>query len=95
MKKVLVSGIIASAALLLFAFICLMLMPILLPKVAEEYYNPAFVNDPGRNAWYYVQPIVLGFSLAWFWNRFKAVLSGNWLVQGLEMGLIYLLIATL
>jgi hypothetical protein len=95
MQKVIVSGVIASAVLLAFAFLCLMLMPVLLPKVAEEYYNPAFVNDASRNALYYVQPVILSFSLAWFWNRFKGILNGNWFIKGLEMGLIYLLIATL
>lgn len=95
MKKVLVPGILLSVVLLLFAFLCLWLMPIVLPKVAEEYYNPSFVNDPARNAWYYVQPVVLAFGLSWFWSRFKQVLTGNWFFQGLEMGLIYLVIATI
>ncbi|MFN4285403.1 MAG: hypothetical protein ACK4E8_05505 [Lacibacter sp.] len=94
MKKILVPGVLLSAVLLVFAFLCLWMMPMLLPQIAEEYYNPAFVNDPARNAWYYVQPVVLAFGLSWFWSRFKQQLTGNWFFQGLEMGLIYLVIAT-
>mgnify|MGYP006156446413 FL=1 len=70
-------------------------MPILLPKVAEEYYSPAFVNDESRNLLYYVHPVVLAFGLAWFWNRFKKLLKGNALMQGIEMALIYVAIATI
>jgi hypothetical protein len=70
-------------------------MPILLPKVAEEYYNPAFVNDETRNMLYYLHPVVLAFGLAWFWNRFKSLLKGNALMQGIEMALIYAAIATM
>ncbi len=66
-----------------------------MPAVAEEYYKPVFVNDETRNLFYFVHPVVLAFALAWFWNRFKGVLNGNWLAQGLEMGLIYLIVATL
>ena len=95
MKKIITSGLVASAALLLFAYIALLVMPILLPKVAEEYYNPAFVNDESRNFLYYVHPVILGFGLAWFWNRFKSLLKGNAFMQGIEMAIIYVLIATI
>jgi uncharacterized membrane protein len=94
MKKIISSGFVASVVLLAFAFLCLLVMPILLPKVAEEYYNPAFVNDEARNFLYYIHPVVLAFGLAWFWNRFKSLLKGNALMQGIEMALIYVAIAT-
>ncbi|HLP39104.1 hypothetical protein [Lacibacter sp.] len=95
MKKIISSGFVASIVLLLFAYLCLLVMPILLPKVAEEYYNPAFVNDESRNLLYYVHPVFLAFGLAWFWNRFKTLLKGNTLMQGIEMALIYVVIATI
>ena len=95
MKKIISSGFVASIVLLLFAYLCLLVMPILLPKVAEEYYNPAFVNDESRNLLYYVHPVFLAFGLAWFWNRFKTLLKGNALMQGIEMALIYVAIATI
>lgn len=95
MKKVLTSGLIAAVTLLVFAFLCLLALPTVLPSVAEEYYNPAFVNDSTRNALYYVHPVVLAFGLAWFWNRFKDQFEGNILFRGLEMGFVYLIIASL
>jgi len=95
MNKIIRSGLVASIILLAFAYLCLLLMPILLPKVAEEYYNPAFVNDETRNMLYYLHPVVLAFGLAWFWNRFKSLLKGNALMQGIEMALIYAAIATM
>jgi uncharacterized membrane protein len=95
MKKIISSGFIVSIVLLVFAYLCLLVMPILLPKVAEEYYNPAFVNDESRNLLYYVHPVFLAFGLAWFWNRFKSLLKGNALMQGIEMALIYVVIATI
>ena len=95
MKKIISSGFVVSLVLLAFAYLCLLIMPILLPKVAEEYYSPAFVNDESRNLLYYVHPIVLAFGLAWFWNRFKSLLKGNALMQGIEMALIYVAIATI
>ena len=95
MKKIISSGFIASIVLLMFAYLCLLVMPVLLPKVAEEYYNPAFVNDESRNLLYYVHPVFLAFGLAWFWNRFKSLLKVNALMQGIEMALIYVVIATI
>lgn len=94
MKKIISSGFVASIVLLVFAYLCLLVMPILLPKVAEEYYNPSFVSDESRNLLYYVHPVLLAFGLAWFWNRFKILLKGNALMQGVEMALIYVVIAT-
>lgn len=95
MKKIISSGFIVSIVLLVFAYLCLLVMPVLLPKVAEEYYNPAFVNDASRNLLYYVHPVFLTFSLASFWNRFKSLLKGNALMQDIEMALIYVVIATI
>lgn len=95
MKKIISSGFVVSLVLLAFAYLCLLIMPVLLPKVAEEYYSPAFVNDESRNLLYYVHPVVLAFGLAWFWNRFKKLLKGNALMQGIEMALIYVAIATI
>jgi hypothetical protein len=95
MKKVLTSGLVASLVLLAFAYLCLQLMPILLLSVSFEYFNPVFINDPFRNAFYFLHPIVLAFALAWFWNRFKGIFVGNLIARGLEFGFVYLIIATL
>ncbi|MFN5135325.1 MAG: hypothetical protein ACK5DG_08400 [Chitinophagaceae bacterium] len=95
MNKILSAGAIAAAVLLALAFLSIKVLPIVMPAVAEEYYKPVFVNDETRNLFYFVHPVILAFALSWFWNRFKGVLNGNWLMQALEMGFIYLIVATL
>lgn len=95
MNKILTSGLVAALLLLAFAYLSLMLMPILLPYLAEEYYKPVFVNDETRNLLYFVHPVVLAFALAWFWNRFKDVFVGNLFFRGLEFGFVYAIIATI
>ncbi|MFY7879168.1 MAG: hypothetical protein ACOVP6_03805 [Lacibacter sp.] len=95
MNKILTSGLVAALLLLAFAYLSLMLMPILLPYLAEEYYKPVFVNDETRNLLYFVHPVVLAFALAWFWNRFKDLFVGNLFFRGLEFGFVYAIIATI
>ncbi len=95
MNKIISSGIVTAVILLLLAYASIELLPLILPSLAEEYYKPVFINDATRNFFYFVHPVVLAFALAWFWNRFKGVLNGNWLMKGLEMGFIYLVVATL
>jgi hypothetical protein len=95
MNKIITAGAVAAGVLLALAFLSIKILPLVMPAVAEEYYKPVFVNDETRNFFYFVHPIVLAFALSWFWNRFKGVLNGNWLMQALEMGFIYLIVATL
>lgn len=95
MNKILTAGAVAAVVLLALAFASIKLLPVIMPAVAEEYYKPVFINDETRNLFYFVHPVVLAFALSWFWSRFKGVLNGNWLMQGLEMGVIYLVVATL
>ena len=95
MRKIITAGAVAAGVLLALAFLSIKILPVVMPAVAEEYYKPVFVNDETRNFFYFVHPIVLAFALSWFWNRFKGVLNGNWLMQALEMGFIYLIVATL
>jgi hypothetical protein len=95
MNKIISSGLAASVVLLVLAFLSIKVLPFLLPSLAEEYYKPVFINEEYRNYFYFVHPVVLAFALAWFWNRFKGVLNGNWFMKGLEIGFIYLIVATL
>lgn len=95
MKKVLTSGLVASIVLLAFAYLGLILTPVLLPVVALEYFNPIFVDDDSRHIFYFVHPVILAFALAWFWNRFKDLFVGNLFFRGLEFGFVYVIIATL
>ncbi|MBK8655649.1 MAG: hypothetical protein KBG02_10935 [Haliscomenobacter sp.] len=95
MKNLVLPAVVAGILLLALSFGALYGMIFLLPDLAEQYYNPVFNTDSGRNALFFVHPFVLSFALAWFWNRFKGVINGSWLVRGLELGLIYGIVATL
>jgi hypothetical protein len=95
MKKHLIAATVSSIVLVLFAYLCLIIMPNLPESFVEDYFSPSFVNDENRNLLYFVQPIVLAFGLSWFWTRFKGSFAGNWVLKGLELGVVYVLIASL
>ena len=95
MKKHLIAASVSSIVLVLFAYLCLIIMPNLPESIVEDYFKPSFTNDENRNLLYFIQPIVLAFALSWFWTRFKESFAGNWMLKGLELGLVYALIASL
>lgn len=95
MKKILLSGLVSSIALIVLSIAALYLTIILFPSIALEYYDPAFQSSSDRDILYYIHPVILGFGLAWFWERFKGVLTGGFTMRGIEFGIIYSLIATL
>lgn len=95
MKKVFISGIVAGIVLLVLSFAALYLTILFFPGLALEYYDPAFRMNDNLSALYYIHPFLLGLALAWFWERFKGVLTGGFTMRGIEFGIIYSLIATL
>jgi hypothetical protein len=94
-KKIVLPGAIAGAVLLVLSFAMLFGAIKLFPALAEEYYNPVFRTDGGRNWMFYVHPFLLAMALSWFWERFKGQFTGSMIVRDLELGLVYTLIATL
>lgn len=95
MKRFLIKGIAAGAALLVISYAALYLVVSLFPSVAEQYYDPVFSFEGDKAVLYFLHPFVLSFALAWFWRRFKSLFHGPFWWRGLEMGLVYGLIATL
>lgn len=96
MKKFLIKGFVAGAVLLLLSYVALYLVVALFPGMAEQYYSPVFNLEGGEKAiLYFAHPFVLSFALAWFWRRFKGLFHGPFWWRGIEMGLVYGLIATL
>jgi hypothetical protein len=95
MKKFLIKGFAAGATLLLLSYIALYLVVALFPSMAEQYYDPIFSFDGEKGMMYFVHPFILSFALAWFWRRFKSLFHGPFWWRGIEMGLVYGLIATL
>lgn len=95
MKKVFISGIVAGVVLLAISFAALYFTILFFPGLALEYYDPAFRMNDDLSILYYIHPFLLGVALAWFWERFKGVLTGGFTMRGIEFGIIYSLVATL
>ena len=95
MKRFLIKGVAAGAALLVISYAALYLVVSLFPSVAEQYYDPVFSFEGDKAILYFAHPFVLSFALAWFWRRFKSLFHGPFWWRGMEMGMVYGLIATL
>lgn len=94
MKKILISGTVSGSVLVLLSIAALYATILLLPDLALEYYDSAFRSDGRGAVLYYLHPFILSLALAWFWERFKGVFKGSFLLRGIEFGLVYLIVAT-
>ncbi len=94
MKNFLIKGIVAGAALLALSYVALYLLVSFFPGMAELYYDPIFSFDGNKAILYFMHPFIMSFALAWFWRRFKTLFHGPFWWRGIEMGLVYGLIAT-
>jgi hypothetical protein len=95
MKKIILSGFIAGIALLLLSILGLYLTIWLFPGIAMQYFHPAYDTQSERLVLYYLSPFLISFVMSWFWQRFKTLLTDSFLTRGIELGLIYVLIAPL
>jgi hypothetical protein len=95
MKKIFISGSITGVVLVIFSIVALYATVWLMPNVALEYYDSAFRSNGTGAILYYLHPFILALALAWFWDRFKGVFTGNFVMRGIEFGLVYLIVATL
>src|SRR5271170_3799860 len=94
MKKIIISGIVAGFVLLILSVLGLYVTLWFFPGIAEQYFDPAFATGSDRFMLYFMHPFVIGFTLSWFWARFKGVLTGSFITRGIEFGLIYGMVAT-
>lgn len=95
MRKVLINGIITGVILLVVSIALLFITVRIMPALAWEYFGPSFNTEGDRDFLFYIHPFLIGIALAWLWNRVKSVFTGNWILKGMEMGLMYALVATL
>jgi hypothetical protein len=95
MNKFLLKGFSAGFALLVISYSALYLLVMLFPALAVEYYDPMFSFSDEKTVMFFLHPFILSFSLAWFWRRFKSLFHGPFWWRGMEMGMVYGLIATL
>jgi hypothetical protein len=95
MKKFILKSLLAGVILLALNFIGLYLTIFFFPFIAEQYFSPTFDMSGYKGILFLFHPFVLSFALAWFWNRFKGQLSGSFWIKGIELGLIYGVVAVL
>jgi len=95
MKKVLISGLIAGCILFVLSYGGLFLAIRFFPKWFTEYNNPLFNSDGSRDMLFYLHAFIISFALSWFWDRFKGLFKGQFLIRGLEFGFVYSVVALL
>jgi len=95
MKKIIISGLIAGCILFVLSYGGLYLAVRFFPSIFVEYNNPLFNSDGSRDVLFYLHAFIFSFALSWFWDRFKSLFKGMFIIRGLEFGLIYSIIALL
>jgi len=93
MKKIIKPALIAGVILFVVSYGGLYLAVQFLPFLFVRYINPMFTSDSNRDILFYSHAFVVSFALAWFWERFKSLFKGNYVVRGLEFGAVYSLVA--
>ena len=93
MKKAFATSFVTGIVLFIFSYAMIYLSINLFPKIAEEYYGPAFRTSGNKDWMFYVHPFVLSFGLKWFWERYKGLFEGNVMVRAFEVALVYGLVA--
>jgi hypothetical protein len=97
MKKVLWTGLVTGIAMLIGNMLLNPFINFVFPNLQAAYEaNMAFRpwDDPIMML-FFLYPLMLGFPLAWIWNKTKKLFKKNAWVNGLNFGLIYLFTAGL
>lgn len=95
MKKVLYSGLIGGICLFIISYGGLFLAIRFIPELFVVYNNPLFNSDGSRDVLFYLHAFIISFALSWFWERFKPLFGGHFLLRGLEFGFVYAIVALL
>lgn len=95
MKKVLTTGLIAGIVLFIISYGGLFLSIRFFPELFVMYNNPLFNSDGSKDILFYLHAFIISFALSWFWERFKGLFHGPFILRGLEFGLVYAIVALL
>ncbi len=95
MKKILTTGLIAGCILFVISYGGLFLGVRFFPVLFVAYDNPLFNSDGSRDVLFYMHAFIISFALSWFWDRFKSLFKGTFIMRGLEFGFVYSIIALL
>src|SRR5476651_1455380 len=95
MKTIIFSGFIAGIILSILSYGGIYIAFNFFPYLFVEYNNPLFNSDGSRDMLFYMHAFIISFALSWFWDRFKGLFKGQFILRGLEFGLVYSIIALL
>ncbi len=95
MKKVLISGLVAGIILFVISYGGLYLAIRFFPQLFLDYNNPLFNSDGSRDVMFYLHAFIISMALSWFWERFKGLFKGVFVLRGIEFGLVYAIVALL
>ena len=95
MKKIICSGLIAGVLLFILCYGGLYLGIRLFPTLFMDYNNPLFNSDGNRDVFFYMHAFIISFALSWFWDRFKGLFQGHFIIRGLEFGFVYAMVSLL
>ena len=95
MKKIILSGLVAGIILFIISYGGLYLSVRFFPSLFIEYNSPLFNSDGSRDLLFYLHPFIISFTLSWFWDRFKALFKGTFILRGIEFGFVYAMVALL
>lgn len=90
-KKMLTSGLVAGIFLSILSYGGLFIavnIPFFTPFFVE-YLSGVFISDQSRDLFFYSHAMLISFALAFFWDRFKPVFHGHFILRGLEFGFVY------
>jgi len=92
MKKIIIPGFVIAIVMLIFSLGMGPVTNFLFPGVMTEYQNPQLFRawtDPLMSL-YFLHPFLVGFILAWIWNKTKPLFKHKiWWQRGICFGLIY------
>ena len=95
MKKVILSVGISGITLLILSAVMFYASAFFFPSITQEYLSPVFRNA-GKNDWlFYAHPFILSVSLKWFWDRYKDIFKGPFIIRAMEVALVYGIVALL
>ena len=95
MKKIIFPGLIAGTILFIICYGGLYIAVKFFPGLFLEYNNPLFNSDGNRDLLFYLHAFIISLALSWFWERFKSLFHGSFLLRGLEFGCVYAMVALL
>ena len=93
MKKIFTSGLTAGFILSVMGYSSLYLAIRFLPSLFADYNNPLFNSDGSRDILFYMHAFILSMALSWFWERFKSMFRGGFIVRGFEFGFVYAMVS--